>query len=76
MCFSEGSLFQKSVVTAAYSIWDVIKQNESEVGSDMFLVSDYFHTSNIKSIELKPETCEHLQYYGLHLSRTWDKYLV
>ncbi len=28
-------------------IWDVIKQNESEVGSAMFLVSEYFYTSNI-----------------------------
>ena len=26
---------------------DVMKQNESEVGSDMLLVSDYFYTSNI-----------------------------
>ena len=34
------------------------KQNELEVGYDMLLVSDYFHTSIISHQNLKPNTCE------------------
>ncbi len=37
-----------------------IKQNESEVDSDMILVSGYFCTSNTYQYSLKPDTCEHL----------------
>ena len=36
----------------------VIKQNESEVDSDMLLVSDYFCTSNVCQYNLTPDTCE------------------
>ena len=34
-------------------ICDAIKQNESEVGSDMLLFSDYFHTANIPQKNLE-----------------------
>ena len=57
-------------------------QNESEVGSDMLLVSGNCYTLNIMSIEFETDTCEPLQYLGLHvyqiyvmsiMNSTWDK---
>ena len=51
----------------SYTICVVIKQNESEVGTnDMLLVSNQFHTSNICQKNLKPVTCEPLQYKALY----------
>ncbi len=46
------------------NIWDGIMNNESEVGSDMLLVSDYFCTLNLCKYNLKLDTCEPLLYYG------------
>ena len=50
----------------------MIKENESKVGNDRLLVSGYFYTSNIMSIELKPDTCEPLQFtyhvYYIHVA--------
>ena len=43
-------------------ICDVIKQNESEVDTDMLLVSDCFYTSDIWEYNLRPDICEPLQY--------------
>ncbi len=43
-----------------------IKRNESETGSDILLVSDYFHTSNISQQNLKPDTNVNLYNKGLH----------
>ncbi len=36
----------------------MIKQNESEVGRDMLLVSDYSYVSNICQYHLKPNICK------------------
>ena len=38
---------------AIFFIFDVIDQNESEVGNDMLLVSDYFYASKRMSIEFE-----------------------
>ena len=45
---------------------DMIKQNESEVYSDMLLVSDYIKPWNIISIEFETRHLWTLQYLGLH----------
>ncbi len=63
----------------------VTKRNESEVGSDMLLVSYYFCSSNIMSIQLETRHLWILQYQCLHnmvirsvynQSSTCDKCLV
>ena len=38
---------------AIFFIFDMIDQNEAEVGNDMLLVSDYFHASKRTSIEFE-----------------------
>ncbi len=54
-----GNLY---LVMFIFAICDVIKQNESLVGSDMLLVSDYIYISHISQQNLKPDTCVPLQY--------------
>ncbi len=43
-----------------------IKQNESEVGSEMLLVSDSFYTLHIMPIEFETRHLRTLQYQDLH----------
>ena len=42
-----GSNVNGNPLLELLSLCDVIKRNESEVGSNMLLVSDYFNTSSI-----------------------------
>ena len=48
------------------ALCDVIQQMESEIGSDMLLVTDYFYTSLIGHWNLKPDSCEPKQCYSLY----------
>ena len=47
-------------------LYDVMKHNGSKVGNDIFMVLDYFYASNKRQWNLKPDTCQFLQYKGLH----------
>ncbi len=57
--FCDSSVFTVHKISTAYfcckssclEISDVIKQNESEVGSDILLVSDYLYISNVSPEE-------------------------
>ncbi len=61
-------VLRKLVNDVKWRICYFIKQNASEVGKDMLLVSLFFlRISKIYQKYLKPDTCEPLQYYGLHM---------